>query len=512
VGSRNQRKGRTGIPQRLPALRAPYRYNREVTDQEFVQRVRQHTPSSLLPIVARRGAEFADRKNYQNARAAVYAPWVLAEVARVSLVYGTEFNRKPATDDDLLSCCAAYQALYDPELKLKTPEALGHFLLRMGGQQLTFQQSYYNNLSRTVALLEQTDPRRPPKIATTGWPQRLLGCSLREYVGAAILLYTSALKTKGTFDLEWLQQPQTEEITHEVSAEVLWRVIEGQFAADRGQFRELQQAAEAKTGAPDGQFRRFSFNPLSGCPAVAGITGRLLMPVPAFVVRKASPLGIYYAGMELWGRHFSDDLGDLFETYVGRQLELIPDAVVLPEIAYGRKKGELSVDWFVIFNDCVVLVEVKSTRPTEPIRLADSRLADALDKVLSRAVSQLNRSASMVRNRTDGFDVIPDDRPMIGLIVTMEPFYTVDTPFTRSYLPKCDIPFRVCGASELEHLVTVSDTSVGTLLLDHMNDTGKEGWSVGSALIGHAGGPNKVLEKAWATYPWRTGQEAGTPE
>ena len=484
-------------------MRPPYRYNRQVADYEFVQRVRRHTPSSLLPIVARRGAEFADREKYQNPRAAVYAPWVLAEVARVSLVYGTEFNRKPATDDDLLSCCAAYQALYDPELRLKTPDALGHFLLRTGGQQLTFQQSYFNDLSRTVALLEQTEPRKPPNVATPGWPERLLGCTLREYVGVAILLYVSALKNEGTFDPEWLLQPQCEEVRREVPADVLRHVIEVNYTTDKDQFKEFQQTAEAKAGSPGGQYRRFGFNPLSSRPAVAGITDRLLIPVSAYIVRKASPLGIYYAGLELWGTRFSAELGDLFEAYVGRQLRLLPDATVLPEIAYGRKKGELSVDWFVIFNDCVMLVEVKSTRPTEPIRLADSSVADALDRVLSHAVRQLNISASMARSRAKGFEAIPDDRPMIGLIVTMEPFYTVDAPFTRSYLPKCDIPFRVCSALELEHLVTVSDASAGRLLRDHMQDPGKEGWSVESALIEHTGVPNRVLQEAWATYPWK---------
>lgn len=479
-------------------------------DAEFVQRVRQHAPSSLLPLVARYGAEYADPEKYQTARTAVYAPWVLADVARVSLVRGTEFRSKPATDDDLVSCCAAYQALSDPELGRKTPWALGHFLLRMGGQQLAFQNSYANDLSRTVALLEQTSPARTPEIATPDWPERLLGCSLREYVGTAILLYAGALKNQGRFDPGWLTQPQAEEITREIPADTLRRVIEDNYAADKEQLKAMQQAAEQKTGVPDAQYRRFGFNPLSGKPAVAGVSDGLLIPVPAYILRKASPLGIYYAGMEKWGGKFSTDLGYLFEAYVGRQLRLLPDAVVVPEIAYGsKKKAELSVDWFVIFDDCVVLVEVKSTRPTEPVRLADGGLQDALGRVLKHAVEQLNTSASMVRSHAAGFGGIPNDRPLIGLVVTMEPFHTVDTPFTRSYLPQCDIPFRVCSAFELEHLVTVSDSSAGRLLLDHLQDPAKEGWSVESALAGHVGVPNRVLVQAWETYPWKHGQPGG---
>ena len=490
-------------------MRPPYRYNRPVKDVEFVQRVRRHAPSSLLTVVARYGAEFVEPEKYRHPRTAVYAPWVLADVARVSLVRGTEFRSKPATDSDFLSCCAAYQALSDPELGQKTPQALSHFLLRMGGQQLAFQQSYANDLSRTVALLEQTSCGRAPEIATPGWPERLLGCTLQEYVGTAVLLYAGALKNQGRFDPAWLAQPQGEEITREIPAGTLLRVIEESFTADTSQIRAIQRAAEERTGVPDGQFRRFGFNPLSGKPVVAGVTDGLLVPVPAYILRKASPLGIYYAGMERWGPRFSADLGYLFEAYVGRQLRLLPDAVVVPEIAYGRHNGELSVDWFVIFDDCVILVEVKSTRPTEPVRLADGGLEKALGGVLRNAVRQLNTSASMVRNRTAGFEQIPNDRPLIGLVVTMEPFHTVDAPFTRSYLPQCDIPFRVCSAFELEHLVTVSDTPVGSLLLNHFQDPDKEGWSVESALAGHVGVPNRVLVKAWETYPWKNEHSVG---
>jgi hypothetical protein len=482
-----------------------------VRDAEFVQRVRRHAPSSLVPLVARYGAAFADRKAYLKADSAVFAPWVLAEVARVSLLYGTEFNRTPAAEDDLLSCCAAYQALRDPELGRGGGDAIGHFLLRIAGEQLTFQQAILNDLSRPVALLEQTAPRKPLTVATSGWPERLLGCTLQEYAGAAILLHTGALRNSGTFDLDWLSQPQMEEITREVSADVLRRVIEEQFAATPTQLRGLQQDAEARTGAPGSQYRRFGFNPLSSRPAVAGLADGLLVPVPGYIVRKASPLGIYYAGLDKWGPPFTADLGELFEAYAGRQLGLLPDATVLPEIVYGRKKGERSVDWFVVFDDCVVLVEVKSTRPTEPVRLADDRIADALGGRLTDAVRQLNTSASLVRGRQQGFEGIPSDRPLVGLVVTMEPFHTVNTPFTRGYLPACDIPYRVCSALELEQLVTVSDISAGRLLLDHLTDPQKDGWSVQSALTGHEGGRNQIIDDAWATYPWKSEPEESQP-
>ena len=92
----------------------------------------------------------------------------------------------------------------------------------------------------------------------------------------------------------------------------------------------------------------------------------------------------------------------------------MPDATVLPEIAYGRKKGERSVDWFAVFDDCVVLVEVKSTRPTEPVRLADDRIADALGGNY-HAVRQLNTRHPLSADAS-GLRGHPLDRPLVGLV------------------------------------------------------------------------------------------------
>lgn len=508
MGSRKRQSNRSGAPRRAPALRPPYRYNRPVKDVEFVQRVRRHTPSSLLPLVAQYGAAYADRKAYEHPDTAVYAPWVLSEVARVSLVRGTEFQRRPATDRDLLDCCAAYDAIRDPELGVKRElQVVGNFLLRTGGQQLIFPQSYANDLTRTVALLEQTQPTRVPKIITPGWPERLLGCSLREYLGAAILLFASALNNQGRFDPDWLAQPQFEGVTREIPESTLRRVIASNYTATPDEFKEIHAKADKKLGVPEASYRRFGFNPLSEKPVVAGVADELLIPVPAHLMRKASPLGIYYVAMDRWEGGFTTELGYFFEAYVGRQLRLIFDAVVLPEITYGRKKGDASVDWFVIFEDCVLLVEAKSTRPTEHLRLADEGFADTLTKV-KEGIDQLNKSAALIGDNTAGFEDIPRDRPMIGLVVTMEPFYTVDTPFIRKHLPRCDIPYRICSTAELEYLVTVSDASVGKLLLDHFQDPSKDGWPVESAITGHSIVPNQVLVQALDTYPWWSGQAA----
>jgi hypothetical protein len=57
----------------------------------------------------------------------------------------------------------------------------------------------------------------------------------------------------------------------------------------------------------------------------------------------------------------------LFEQYVGRQLATIPNTQLYLEILYDE--GKRSVDWIVVCDNTVILVEVKSVRRTEAVRL-----------------------------------------------------------------------------------------------------------------------------------------------
>ena len=109
------------------------------------------------------------------------APWALAEIARVSLVHGTEFGRKPATVADLNDCANAFMNLDDRDLRRHTGGSVGDFLLRLGAQQLTWQQQPFHDLARAAAIFQRApDPKRPPKVITGGWPQQVFGCSLVE--------------------------------------------------------------------------------------------------------------------------------------------------------------------------------------------------------------------------------------------------------------------------------------------------------------------------------------------
>ncbi len=486
-------------------MRAPHRYDRIVSDQEFVARVRRHTPSSLVPLIAAHAAKETEPERWLHKHGT--PPWVYAEIARVSLIFGTEKHRSSATVDDLDACIAACRGLGDPELHRGEPNGLRNFMLRTAGQQLAYQQIVFNDLARTGAIFGQTQPKAShnPTTLVAGWDQQLLGCTTMEYVGAAFLLHVGAIKNAGMFDVGWLDQVQFKEITDVVSASKLRAVMSTQFVANVGLLRQAQSDAEARAGKPDADYRQYGFNPLTTFPAVSELTSTWHIPVPALLIRKASPLGIYYAGMAEYGSGFANDVGELFESYIGNQLSNISGAQVLPEVVYGPKRSRmLSVDWFVVFDECVVLIEVKSTRPTEPIRLGSPQAGDEFQRILSKGVGQLQKSAERIADRDPDFSEIPGDRPVIGLLVTMEPFHTVNSPLVSLLSADISIPWLVCSSEEVESLACVDDAAVGQLLLNHLTDPNSPGYSLKSMLVNEKLSQNSILKKAWESYPWFT--------
>ena len=298
--------------------------------------------------------------------ASKYTPWALADIARVSLTCGNEYRGdRSCEDNDLLSMLAAYAALTDPMVRDKGSfESVSGWLLRVSGEQFSFQESGFSDLARTAALFDQTSPARAPACLVDGWDEEVLGCSLSEYVGVAQLLHVSAQQHAGRFDPAWLEQPQMAKVCSVIPADTIREVTERHFVTDQKAFRAEN---EARRLSRDPHLRRFEYNPLRGRPFLSGFGPGYLAPSSHLVAPKGSPLGLYYLGVEYFGNSFAQELGDLFEQYIGRQLRLLPDVEVHSEVIYCDERR--SVDWIVVFDDLVLLIEVKSTRPTQELRL-----------------------------------------------------------------------------------------------------------------------------------------------
>jgi hypothetical protein len=165
-----------------------------------------------------------------------------------------------------------------------------------------------------------------------------------------------------------------------------------------------------------------------------------------------------------------------------------------------------------VWDNVVLLVEVKSARSTESIRIGTAEAWTELTTKLGHAYSQIAKTDQLIANCHPAFSHIPQNLPRVGLILTMESFPFMDAGPIRSMVGASpSIPMRVCSSHLLEWLVRLQDRSLGEYLVDLMHDATKEGWEIGSDLVGIEYGSNAVLQQALDSYQWFRPPHAAAP-
>lgn len=469
-------------------------------DEDFVAMVRRSRPSSLIPLIADLAASrFLSESWSQPGQVGYGTPWALAEIARVSLAHGNE-HRAAASKRDLARLNDAYNNLDDPQLSDKNDGVAGFFL--RNAEQLEYQLPLQPEMSRAVALLQNTTPIRPTKVIVPGWDQELFGCDLTTFISAGHLLHVAAISNSGRYSPAWLDSPAFAFLDDYLNLEHLKQACLNNYVIDAPGFRALN-------GLPrPSEWRRYSYNPLLGRPVISGYADNWLIPVPGLVVRRISPLGIYYAGMERFGKAFADDLGYLFEPYVGNHLDLLPEATVHRASDGDDKKGNEPVDFIVSLPEAVVLIEVKSIRPTAAVRAGADAWQAEVQRMIGKGVKQLERDHASIETGSEAFAHIPTDRPRIGLIVTLEDFHVLNSGFHAPVLDRNrpDLPISVVSAGDIERWVTINDVTPGDLIVQaaaSQADHGDAAFSLKHAFDDHSFGPNPLLEAAWETGFWK---------
>ncbi|WP_327738932.1 MULTISPECIES: hypothetical protein [Streptomyces] len=498
-----------------------------VSEKKYIKRILRHSPRSLLELIAATSAAMPFPRDLGRQNLGMYGPWALADAAWISLAVGGSEDRRgggargrrsrpqrsthrrrqardaSARPQDLDTILGYYLALDDPISTKSAVDHLTNYLLRVAGQQFTWQVDEYSELARTIALLEQTTTDRHLQVLHpgSGWDTGLLGCTVPDYVSLARLVWgaarMSAPQRRGRFVPGDLESADFAEFGALHSVEVMTDVLERHFVTT------APRLCGTFPHDADPLVRRYGFNPVRATPLVEGFGEGYLVPVPAAVLGKASLLGLYYTGVKALGNKFADDLGELFEQYVGRQLRLLPDAEVHPEVVYAlpRNQEGKSVDWMVVFPDLVLLVEVKSTRPNAELLLGPDGFADLdiLKKRVGKGFQQIETSAERIAEGHVAFAHIPRDRPVLGMIVTMEPFHLINTPELRAAIEPTRTPVTVSSIHEVEQAVTITDVSLAGLLLA---STRGDGLTLQELFKGHQFTKhNAVLERAWESIP-----------
>lgn len=486
---------------RLKVVFVSYSPHPSIPYSAFIQACRAFRPSELVPAIARTSAALGEPP-FPDVVMHQMPPWGLAAAARESLLHGNEHRAKPVDNNALLSLMSKFQRVTDfNDTDIKEEDFFVRMMSRITYEQFPYQESMRDELSRSHAWMVEGLPHVDTKVITEQSLAAMLdGVPLREAIGAVFFLQVGAQRNGGIYMQEWLDQPNFTGVL-----KVYPRSNIEKMASRLTSTLEEFRAAFKKNSVGSAKAARFDYNPLVATPFVDLGDGPVA-PATRLILRTVTPGGLYYSGLAKHGKDFADDLGGLLEHYIGRQLKLIEGAEVLPEIVFGKGGGHKSVDWFVIFPDLVILVEVKSRRLGPAARAGGAALMNSLRETIGGAKDQLTGTVGHLSDGHSAFAAIPTDRPMLGLIVTAEPFYTGaaylldhDVPvIPGGSLP--DVPVAAVSARDIESLVT-HGADVEPMLLAEMAKNGGRAVNVRN-FDRKAGVENVILSDAWDAYPW----------
>lgn len=475
---------------------------------DLVSKVRIYTPGSLLPLIAVKSVFLAKSEDMIQAGGRVFTPWGLASIAQISLEHGHELGTV-AVEADLNRLCLMFNSVADPfssEGDGGLRSSLPAFLVRMAGEQFSFQQGFVYPIARLKAMADLIESTTDARILTTAWLESLLDGSVDSFISCATVLYAGALAGSGTFPAGWLSSP--ERYDQRIDAILPWSefaiLATAHFVGERDSYRRIDSRSLEVVGT---DLRRYDFNPLEDRPLVRMPDGSVLSPSVDLILRKASVRGLYYLAVDRLDQGdadaFSDDLGRLFERYVEKQLVQLVGVSILPEVTYAD--GRKTVDWIASWPGGLVLIECKST-PMRSGRMGDEGLEDDLNRTLGKAFEQLNTTNRLLRDREPALDHISTDSPRYGLVVTRERYWMANVGFVRDLITtQPELPTLVISIDELEALVTLGLEDGGSALdslVSVMSDDERREWELDASIDWTDTEWNPVIDEAWHRLPF----------
>lgn len=461
----------------------------------FVAQVRRYRQDSVLRACAETGAlrvhaEHAGRPF----RAPNYVtPFALAAIAHAALVSGTPHRTAVAHQQAIRKLCGVFAEVDDPDLGSGPDAPIRGMLTRLAYQQFGFGASFHDDAARSVGLLLDHAARVPGAPGPSEWEQAL-GVPLETYMWVVFSVFVAAVQNPGSLTRTLLRMDHVAPIFAPAGPDQAMDVLDRWLAAAVPDHR----AWAAERAVPGRGL--WSPNPLQHRPLVT-IGDELVIPVPEYVLGRMSPSGLWFTGLGEFGRRFTDTLGTAFETYVGEQLSLIGAAAVHPEVVYGSPERK-TVDWFVVTDDTVVLVEVKAARPAVAARTGTVGGDEQLLERIGKARDQIDRTAALLTEGHPAVSHIPSDRPVRGLVVTLEPFHMVDTFLYDGVLPASGTPTSTANAHDVETVcAALADRpDAGRLLLEALTAKPPAPPALRAALEGLPRARNPHLDRWWQQW------------
>ncbi|MGO2746225.1 hypothetical protein [Microbacterium sp.] len=444
------------------------RHGRPPTWEQFRAAVRRVDRDSLLINAAGASSLIARGLDPEEWQAHGLTPWTIADVARTALAWGG-FAR-PEADMETLALLGNMNVqiadeVNDPEDA--SSERVGRMLTRIIFEQFPGQRGVMDEVARTVLLFGSRarfpEGFRAKKMVPDWFAGITQNLSLEQYVESVLMIAVIAERCNGAFSLDWLDKPPLSDLADVLDAGSIRNTFEGLLLTTVDEFKMTNRRQQDPVKSAQ---KKYAFNPLADKPFIQGIAPTPIAPWVQAVIAKALPPAIYHRGLSALGEGFTRDLGAVFQEYTGRQLDVLAEGHVHPEVAYGSKKTRQdSCDWFLDLPGVLVLVECKARQPNEELRTRGADWLDSVTGSIGKGVRQLNRSNTDFQKISAVCPQIDPAKPRVGLVVTLEPFYINQNWFMWEHLERSEFPVGIVSIGELESLVTLDPAELSELLL-----------------------------------------------
>ena len=474
---------------------------------DFIQEVTRFRTSDILV-----GLASIDRKYNEGiiepGRDFSITPWGVALIARESILHGDE-SKEPVVllEEDIRRLHQILDNTYDgPQVNPGLTDTATGITFRIGYEQFQYQESEYEEITRSVALLRVALESIPESKITPGMVNSLFGMPLEEAITATVVLYIILQGVTGIWSDDYLDLPQLAELFHYVSKDSV-KTLRIHLTASYSSHKLHYDEVALRFPVPEHLYR-YGYNTLVKYPLVELPDGRIVAPQPRLILWRMSVSSLSYLGSEKIS-DFMSHLGDLIEAYVGQLLNLTIGAQISSAVPWGANANEgESTDWFFILPECVVLVEVKSARVSVSVRAGSSTLVEDLKVPLNKARKQLKATYQRLVEGHPSLDFVPRDRPVIGLIVTAIPIRTINGREISSQLEPCDFPVLTVSLRELEFATPRLSSELGEALVKIAFDEELKTWALSTSLgrfVKYA--DNEILDRASSLLPILSIQE-----
>ncbi|MGW0252113.1 hypothetical protein ACWDYH_36365 [Nocardia goodfellowii] len=409
----------------------------------------------MLDIVAAASAALADQPvtGVRPRLSGAVQQFSLAAVARTALAEAMTYrDDQPVPTKALERMCELAIQVDQPDIPesgILDAAVMRRLFGRLTYQQFVFGHAELEDVTRTLALFDDHDPTLTDMPTATQW-EDALGVPLPVYLNIAFTSFVGLAKHAGQFPHAAIAAAAAVgAFGVGVDAATATSVIEKHFSTDQLDLETSAKASEAGVGGHE----LWVSNPLLGRPMIRRPDG-YLAPVVPYMLNKVTPLGMYFTGVQVFGNRFPQLVGNSFEKLVGRHLQLLAPlgAQIHPEVTYGHE-NKRTCDWIVVLASMVLLVECKGMRSLESARLGQEEGLQTLATRVQKAREQIATTATLITGCIPELAHIPHDRPIRGLVVTLEPIHNVDTYIYDDLLMPTAIQTATASAHSLEEIL-----------------------------------------------------------